>query len=163
MKKCPYCGEAVPDASYYCAKCGETFADSGSGEPQAAGRQIQRRTSFTIETDKIKEQTPITVLILGGSVDAAGAGVLQGALRNCKIDSNPRVLIDFTRVPTVYSAGYSALVGWARERESDKPNSVAIIGMNAKIMQELRTMGIAACLPIFDDRESALRALTSAE
>jgi anti-anti-sigma regulatory factor len=163
MKKCPYCGESIPDASYYCAKCGEVFADSDPAKFEPLGQQIQRRTAFTIETDKIEGEPPITVVILSGTIDAGGAGVLQGALRKYTIDTAPRVLIDFANVPMVCSAGYSALVGWARERESDKPNTVAIIGINKRVMQELRTMGIVACLPIFDDRESALHALTSAE
>jgi anti-anti-sigma factor len=163
MKKCPYCGESIPDASHYCVRCGTAFADSDFEKPHSAGQETEPRSSLKIETDKIKGQPAITVLVLSGSIDISGARALQGALRKCTIGAAPRVLIDFAKVRAVCSAGYSALIGWARERESDKPNSVAIIGINEKVMQELRTMGIAACLPIFDDKESALAALASAE
>jgi len=163
MERCPYCGESVSDDSQRCVKCGRSFTDSDSPGSRVTDRPTPFPTSLKIETQKIEGKPSITVLVLRGNIDAPGARTLQNTLRRFTIDNAPCMLIDFAAVPAVCSAGYSALVGWARERESDAPNSVAVIGMNEKIMQELRTMGIAACLPIFDNRESALAALTSAE
>lgn len=163
MKRCPYCGESVSDNSQRCVKCGKSFTDSGSPRSQVTDQPTELSTTLSLETQKIEGKPPVTVLVLIGNIDAPGARALQNTLRKFTIRSAPRVLIDFAGVPWVCSAGYSAMIGWARDRESDAPNSVAVIGMNKKIMQELHTMGIAACLPIFDDKESALRALTSAE
>jgi anti-anti-sigma regulatory factor len=163
MKRCPYCGESVSDDAQRCENCGGTLSDSSTPASQATGRPTVLPTSLKVETQKIEGKPSITVLVLSGNIDVPGARTFQNTLRRFTVDSTPRVLMDFAAVPAVCSAGYSALIGWARERESDAPNSLAVIGMNEKIMQELGTMGIAACLPIFDDRESALAALTSAE
>ncbi|MFH1421416.1 MAG: STAS domain-containing protein [Planctomycetota bacterium] len=164
MKKCPFCGSLVPDVAHYCAKCGESFSDEEAMEPRGVAQQPpEARTSLKIELQKIAGPPSVTVIILHGEIDNPGAMVLQNTLRRCTISTAPRVVLDFGQVTTVCSSGYSTLLSWVRDRESDAPGTVAIVSVREEVMRQLVSMGIADCLPIFNDKRKALRLLLGAE
>jgi anti-sigma B factor antagonist len=100
----------------------------------------------------------VVVLSASGAVDALGAPQLQEAI-NAALGQDPTALVvDFTDVEFLASAGMGVLVA----AHDEKPESVAfcVVADGPATSRPLKLVGIADIIQLFATRDEALAALS---
>ena len=95
------------------------------------------------------------VLRLAGSLTVHTLFNFQSAVR---AETVPALILDFTAVPYMDSAGLGALVGAYVARQKDK-HVLVLVGLNEKVKTVLEMTHVAQMFPTYPTREQAEAAL----
>lgn len=121
-KKCPECGEFVPEAAHFCANCGYDFFNQDT--PKTKG------SSGIFSDGKI-------FLVLIAIVIIVGAGVLFsmgfGGNNNADVDDTPQHVVDLT---------ISDVSGWVNDGSSKKSYSLYTEALFNKVPSDMKGYNI---------------------
>jgi len=95
------------------------------------------------------------VLRLSGPLVISNLFDFQSKIRS---DQSHRLIIDFTNVPYVDSAGIGALVG-AQVSHSKQGRSLALVGVNQRVVNALKVTHVENLFRIFDSQAAAEQSL----
>lgn len=96
----------------------------------------------------------VAVCRIHGEIDSASASALREAIGT--LTAYRRVVLDFSGVPFIDSAGLGTVIGGTRRiRAAD--GDVALCSARRSIHRLLHTVGMDRILPIFDTLPEALR------
>ena len=98
------------------------------------------------------------VLAPEGRVDSATASGLQTCLETAAEQGEKKVVVDFTSVQYISSAGLRALLSGAKKLQT-KGGGVAICGLNMNVREVFEISGFVAVFATGDDRADAAAAL----
>jgi len=99
----------------------------------------------------------ITKVILDGSLDIAGAAAIDLKM-NLVAGASKKVLVDLEKVTFIGSMGLRTLILPARAVTS-KGGKIVLFGPTPLVADILKTSGLDAVVPIFNDYQAALDAL----
>jgi len=97
----------------------------------------------------------ITVLDVVGRVDSATAPVLQEKLKSVMTAPQAKVLIDFTRLEYISSAGFRVLL-LAAKRAEESGSHFVLCGLSGKVRQLFDLGGFLDLFAISASREEAI-------
>ena len=66
-----------------------------------------------------------------------------------RTDVSPNLILDFTNVPYIDSAGIGALVGAYVSRQRENGRSLTLLGVNQRVRQALQVTHVGAILQVF--------------
>lgn len=106
---------------------------------------------FSINIESVEH---VAVCRIHGEVDSASASALREAMG--ALTAYRRVVLDFSGVPFIDSAGLGTIIGGTRRvRAAD--GEIALCSARRSIHRLLHTVGMDRILPIFDSLPEALR------
>jgi anti-sigma B factor antagonist len=97
------------------------------------------------------------ILRLNGQLVISNLFDFQGRVR---ADESKRLIIDFTSVPYVDSAGIGALVGAYVNRQK-AGRSLALVGVNERVFNALKVTHVESFFRFFDSLDAAKQAVAS--
>jgi anti-sigma B factor antagonist len=97
------------------------------------------------------------ILRLNGPLVISNLFDFQGRVR---ADESKRLIIDFTSVPYVDSAGIGALVG-AYVNRLKAGRSLALVGVNERVFNALKVTHVESLFRFFDSLDAAKQAVAS--
>ena len=100
----------------------------------------------------------VDVLAPAGRIDTTTVAVLEGRLGPLLASPRPRVVIDFTGVDYISSAGLRILLVAAR-RVQGSGGGLALCGMGDSVRQVFQLAGFVPLFTIKDTREAAVSQL----
>ena len=100
----------------------------------------------------------VAVFVLDGSLDAAAAPGIEGALMDAIDGGARRVLVDLSGVPFVDSSGLSVLIR-AFEKTREHGGRLAVAGVRESVKPVLRLTRLDRVLEVMDDPARAVETL----
>jgi anti-sigma B factor antagonist len=100
-----------------------------------------------------KMDTNICILNVSGSVDAHSAPELNKKIQEISVKSK-RIILDFTKLDYISTAGLGVLIATFNEVKKDKGN-IILSGMSEKIKKVFDTMGFSKVFKIVNNIEQA--------
>lgn len=98
------------------------------------------------------------VLAPEGRADSANAAVLEAALLAAAERGEVNVVVDFSAVDYISSAGLRALLAGAKRLQADG-GGVALCGINLHVREVFEVSGFLSVFPHRDDRAAAAEVL----
>jgi anti-anti-sigma factor len=128
--------------------------DDVGGRPvlPAAFRPRERPAEWHVTT---ADAVPVTELVLQGEFDLGVAPELDRCLHHC-VDRGADVVVDLAAVPLLDCAYLGVLVR-ANQRAQAAGRTVSLAAPSPKVRRILAHTAVDGVLPIFADREDALR------
>jgi len=108
--------------------------------------------------DAVKEND-IDILRLDGNVDFATAGILDAKITELVNDGSVKLLLNFTNVPFIASAGLRVLLKCA-QRVQPSGGSVHLCGVNEVVREVIEVAGFENVLKMFDTEGEALQSFS---
>lgn len=109
---------------------------------------------------EIKKETENNYLLLSviGEVDASSSIHLDKAVREAFDDGNQQILIDFTNLNYISSAGLGVFMSYIEEINQNSINFV-LFGLTEKVLKVFGILGLDQLLKIKEDKEAAIAEL----
>ena len=101
-----------------------------------------------------RDLPPLVVLDLRGAVTGTADELLTGAYRSASEQDPGDVLLNFSRVDHLDSAGISVLIGILTEARQHG-RRVLVTGLSAHYRKIFELMGLPQFAPVFDSEEAA--------
>lgn len=108
-----------------------------------------------IETE---ERPPIIILRLDGRLDATSAPSLEGILNTHVSKQNGKILLDFSRIEYLSSAGMRLLLSISKKAKTQN-GIVALCAINDDVMEIIKMAGFERILQIYATEMEALNQL----
>ena len=96
------------------------------------------------------------LLRLDGRVDAASAPLLEKKIRQLVDEKHNELLLDFSRVDYLSSAGMRVLLFFAKKLSQEK-GSFALFSLSEEVKEVLKMAGLDKVLKIFSSEKEALQ------
>lgn len=113
-----------------------------------------------VEIKKLQESGYERLVIIG-DVDASSSIELDNAMKNAMVEGNKNLLIDCTSLEYISSAGLGVFMSYLDEIKRKDINLI-FFGLNDKVLNVFKILGLDQLLQIEKDRESAKAALNEA-
>lgn len=107
---------------------------------------------------QVREFDGLVVIDVTGEIDLYTAPQFKRALADTINDGHSHILVNMKQVSYMDSSGFGTLLG-VTKRVRPVGGSVNLIGCNDAIHRMLRITRLSTVFGIYDDEESALRAL----
>lgn len=98
------------------------------------------------------------ILRIAGKIDASSAPILEKQINSLLESDLKKLLLDFTRVEYLSSAGMRLLLS-ATKKLKAREGRVVICGMNREVMEIIKMAGFERILHIYPSEQKALEAL----
>ncbi|MBS3904096.1 MAG: STAS domain-containing protein [Simkania sp.] len=108
----------------------------------------------------LEEKNGHAILRLEGRVDATSAPLLEEKIDELTHKGNTKLLIDFTQVEYLSSAGIRFLLA-ATKRYKSSGGMLVISSVGDDVMEIIKMAGFEKILRIFSNEEKALKALVA--
>jgi anti-anti-sigma factor len=105
-----------------------------------------------------RTQNDITIAAFAGSLDSATAPLAQQALDGILAGGVRKLVVDFTRLDYVSSAGLRVLLGTAK-RLGGAGGGLRLFGLNETVGEVFQISGFARILAVFGTEAAALEGL----
>ncbi|MGK7389364.1 MAG: STAS domain-containing protein [Candidatus Cyclobacteriaceae bacterium M2_1C_046] len=110
-----------------------------------------------IDVKKLKEDG-FEILVIIGEVDASSSIELDNAMKEAVVDGNKNLLIDCSKLEYISSAGLGVFMSYLDEIKR-KNITLIFFGLNDKVLNVFKILGLDQLLHIEKDYESAKAAL----
>jgi len=100
-------------------------------------------------------QGGVTVFVLEGRVDSAGAGQLDAALRAAATQGQHRLVLDMAGVSYINSAGLRTLADILTQNRAQQ-GDVLLVALSPKVERVFKIIGFDRFFAIFDTVEDAV-------
>ena len=108
----------------------------------------------------LRDVPPLTVIDLGGEVTTFSEDVVNGAYKQATERGARHILLNFSGVDYINSAGISVIIGLLTEaRKADQ--ALMITGLNAHYTKIFQMMGLAQYAPLYETEEAAKQAVVA--
>jgi anti-anti-sigma factor len=107
---------------------------------------------------KTRTQQDVTIVVLAGHLDSNTSPEAQAALDAILAGGGRKVVIDFSSLDYISSAGLRVLLGTAK-RLSQGSGALRLFGLNETVQEVFQISGFATILTVVDTEASALRGL----
>ena len=102
----------------------------------------------------LRDAPPLTVIDLAGEVTTFAEEPVNGAYKEASERGARHILLNFTGVDYINSAGISVIIGLLTEaRKADQ--ALMITGLNAHYTKIFQMMGLAQYAPLFESEDAA--------
>lgn len=105
-----------------------------------------------------RTQGDVTIVALAGNLDSNTSPQAQQALDGILADGGRKVLIDFTALDYISSAGLRVLLGTAK-RLSGAGDALRLFGLNQTVREVFQISGFSTILAVFGTEAEALKGL----
>lgn len=105
-----------------------------------------------------RQQNDVTVVALTGSLDSKTSPQAQQALDGLLAAGGTKVVVDFTALDYISSAGLRVLLGTAK-RLKGAGGALRLFGLNETIKEVFEISGFSSVLPVFGTEAEALGGL----
>jgi len=107
-----------------------------------------------------RTQNNVTLVALAGSLDSNTAPDAQQALEGVVAGGARKVVVDFTALDYISSAGLRVLLGTAKRlREAPGGGALRLFGLNQSIREVFEISGFATILAVYGTEAEALKGL----
>lgn len=113
-----------------------------------------------VEVKKLKE-ADFEILVIIGEVDASSSIELDNAMKEAVEEGNKNLLIDCSSLDYISSAGLGVFMSYLDEIKN-KDITLIFFGLNDKVLNVFKILGLDQLLHIEKDYESAKAALNEA-
>ena len=103
-----------------------------------------------------RTQNDITIVTVAGNLDSATAPLAQQALDGILASGGRRIVIDFTRLDYISSAGLRVLLGTAKRLGA---GALRLFGLNETVAEVFQISGFSKILAVFATEAEALERL----
>lgn len=100
----------------------------------------------------------VTIVAFGGSLDSKTSPEAQQALDRIVAGGGRKLLIDFTALDYISSAGLRVLLGTAK-RLSGVGSALRLYGLNESVREVFQISGFSAIFAVFATEDDALKGL----
>ena len=105
-----------------------------------------------------RTQNAVTIVALAGSLDSNTAPDAQQALEGIVAGGVRKVVVDFTALDYISSAGLRVLLGTAK-RLREAGGALRLFGLNQSIREVFEISGFATILAVYGTEAEALKGL----
>lgn len=106
----------------------------------------------------IEQKGEIVIIRLEGRVDATSTPVLEGKIKS-HLESASRILVDFSDVDYLSSAGMRLLLSAAKKMHA-RQGRIAFCSMSEEVMEIIKMAGFDKVLALYPNEREALAALS---
>ena len=100
----------------------------------------------------------VTIVVFAGSLDSKTSPQVQQALDGIVAGGGRKLLIDFTALDYISSAGLRVLLGTAK-RLSGVGSALRLFGLNESVREVFQISGFSAIFAVFATEDDALNGL----
>lgn len=111
------------------------------------------RVGLHIDLEEIEDRI---ILRIDGRIDAASVSILERKINTLLEEKHKHLLLDFTRVDYLSSAGMRVLLSLSKKLKSDK-GSLVLFSLNEDVEEIIKMAGFDKILHIFSNEKEALQ------